>query len=376
MKPIYRFVIYKPWFIPLIFAMIGIVVTLILRNELETNMLIGLNILGLFILLVLYMTLKGIQWHIHRNKSLLRELHEQKQDLESNVQERTQDLKTQNQQLEEALKLLNDAQEKLKEQDKMASVGMLTAGIAHEIKNPLNFITNFSEMTNELVKEMHEEIEKQESLSKETKEDLYAILEDINTNCIKIHEHGKRAASTVKNMLIQSRTQADEKSATDINKLAEEYLNLAYHGMRAQDSEFNVKIVKEFKEDLSLVSVSQQTIGRVLLNIINNALYAANEKREKIVDLNIDFMPTIIVKTKEDNDYIYIHIRDNGVGISEESKKKLFQPFFTTKPVGIGTGLGLPICREIVVDDHKGDLRVESVLGEYTEFIIALPKNN
>lgn len=215
-----------------------------------------------------------------------------------------------------------------------------------------------------------------ESIPTDVKEDLSAILEDISTNCNKINEHGRRAESTIKNMLIQSRAQKDEKSKTDINKLVEEYLNLAYHGMRAQDADFNIKIVKELKPDLTEVVVSQQTIGRVVLNIINNGFYAANEKREKVPNLSKDFMPTITIKTDEDDSKIFIHIKDNGIGMTEETKKKIFQAFFTTKPIGVGTGLGLAICHEIIVDDHKGELKVDSVVGEYTEFVIALPKDN
>lgn len=318
------------------------------------------------------MTLNGIKWHLHRNKDLLNTLNQQSKGLEQSVEKRTKDLEVQNKELEDALKHLNEAQEKLLAQDKMASIGMLTAGIAHEIKNPLNFITNFSEITQELVTELKNEVELIEELPQNKKESIHDLLDDIAQNCEKIHEHGKRAASTIKNMLIQSRTQTDEKTETDLNQLTQEYLNLAYHGMRAQNSDFNVKIVKELKEDLTPVVISQQTIGRVLLNIINNGLYAANEQKSKVTDQS--FMPTITVKTNEDEKYVYVYIRDNGVGISEENKKKLFKPFFTTKPVGIGTGLGLAICREIVIDDHKGDLKVDSKYGEFTEFTIALPK--
>ena len=371
MKPIYRFVIQKPWVLPLLFAIAGASVIYLLKNYVSFGFLLSLSILGVLILVVLYMTLQGIQWHLERNKILLDDLNNQKGALEKNVTQRTQDLQTQNKQLEETMQHLKEAQEKLIIQEKMASIGMLTAGIAHEIKNPLNFINNFSDMIVELIKELEEEINKIESLTEAQKENMQDILNDIATNSSKINEHGKRAESSVKNMLIQSRTQEGEKTETDINKLAEEYLTLAYHGMRAQNPSFNVKIEKAFKANLTPITVSQQTIGRVFLNIINNGLYAANEKK----NVSKDFMPTITVKSDEDEKYVYISIRDNGVGMTEESKQKIFQPFFTTKPVGIGTGLGLAICREIVVDDHKGDLKVESVAGEYTEFTIILPKD-
>lgn len=338
--------------------------------------MIALSSLGIAVLGILYMTLNGIQWHLERNKILLDELHKQNDELEENVDNRTHELKSQNLQLEETMQHLKEAQEKLILQERMASIGMLTAGIAHEIKNPLNFINNFSDITVELINELKEVLDTVESIPTDVKEDLSAILEDISTNCNKINEHGRRAESTIKNMLIQSRAQKDEKSKTDINKLVEEYLNLAYHGMRAQDADFNIKIVKELKPDLTEVVVSQQTIGRVVLNIINNGFYAANEKREKVPNLSKDFMPTITIKTDEDDSKIFIHIKDNGIGMTEETKKKIFQAFFTTKPIGVGTGLGLAICHEIIVDDHKGELKVDSVVGEYTEFVIALPKDN
>ncbi len=338
--------------------------------------MIALSSLGIAVLGILYMTLNGIQWHLERNKILLDELHKQNDELEENVDNRTHELKSQNLQLEETMQHLKEAQEKLILQERMASIGMLTAGIAHEIKNPLNFINNFSDITVELINELKEVLDTVESIPTDVKEDLSAILEDISTNCNKINEHGRRAESTIKNMLIQSRAQKDEKSKTDINKLVEEYLNLAYHGMRAQDADFNIKIVKELKSGLTEVVVSQQTIGRVVLNIINNGFYAANEKREKVPNLSKDFMPTITIKTDEDDSKIFIHIKDNGIGMTEETKKKIFQAFFTTKPIGVGTGLGLAICHEIIVDDHKGELKVDSVVGEYTEFVIALPKDN
>lgn len=375
LKPIYRFIVHKPWALPFLFALIGMLAILLLKEQLSNNAIIALSGFGITVLGILYMTLNGIQWHLERNKNLLDELHKQNDILEENVDNRTHELKSKNLQLEETMQHLKEAQEKLILQERMASIGMLTAGIAHEIKNPLNFVNNFSDITVELVNELKEVLDTIESIPTEVKEDISAILEDIRTNCNKINEHGRRAESTIKNMLIQSRSQKDEKSKTDINKLVEEYLNLAYHGMRAQDADFNIKIVKELKSSLTEIEVSQQTIGRVLLNIINNGFYAANEKCEKNSHRPKDFMPTITVKTDEDDSKIYIHIKDNGIGMTEETKKKIFQAFFTTKPIGIGTGLGLAICHEIIVDDHKGELKVDSVVGEYTEFVIALPKD-
>jgi len=327
------------------------------------QLIVALSILGTVVLFILYMTLKGMRW----------QQRQQTKELEHKVRARTQSLAEQNKQLEDTMNTLQEAQEQLVVQEKMASIGVLTAGIAHEIKNPLNFINNFSDMNAEMLDELKEEILQLKNVPDENKEIIEGIIEDIEINCQKVNEHGKRAESTVKNMLLQSRNSDDQAELTDINKLVEEYLNLAYHGMRAQDVNFNVKMVKELDNALPQLTISQQNIGRVILNIINNALYAAYEKKAKIADLPESFMPTVTVWTKFDNEYVYIGIRDNGIGISEEGQKKVFEPFYTTKPAGLGTGLGLPICHDIVVEDHNGDLKLESKLNEWTEFTIVLP---
>lgn len=374
MKPVYRLVSRKPAGLPLWCGFVWLTAMVVLKDHLTLIAMMVLTILVIICLCFLHMALKGVNWQISRYKHAMEKLNRQTLELEKLILDRTQDLETKNLRLQETMTHLKEAQNQLILQEKMASVGMLTAGIAHEIKNPLNFITNFSDVTIELIKELKSALEDVDALSTEKQETIRSILEDITTNCQKINEHGKRAASTVKNMLIQSRSQKDEKTETDLNKLVEEYLNLAYHGMRAQDSNFNIKIVKELSTNLTPIVVSQQSVGRVILNIINNGLYAANEKREKLGKDAGDFMPTITVKTREDEKFVYIHIRDNGVGIPPESRQKIFEPFFTTKPSGVGTGLGLPICYEIIVEDHKGELRVESEVNQYTEFTIALPK--
>ncbi len=267
---------------------------------------------------------------------------------------------------------LKETQTQLMLQEKLASVGMLAAGIAHEIKNPLNFINNFADMTVELLQELKDEIEKPiENADKETKEAINSTIEDIVVNCKKINEHGKRAESIIKNMLIQSRTSEVEKAPLDVNALLEEYLNLSYHGMRAQNNKTNVKIEKNIDQSIKPITVNQQSIGRVFLNIINNGLYAANEKAEKAEPT---FMPTISITTLQDEQFVIIKIKDNGNGIPDSVKQKIFEPFFTTKPAGQGTGLGLPICYDIVVKEHNGQLDVNSIPGEFTEFIIKLPK--
>lgn len=281
-----------------------------------------------------------------------------------------------NNQLEEASKKLINMQDQLMAQEKMASIGMLTAGIAHEIKNPLNFINNFSDMTVEMIEELKAEIARlPESTPKDIISSINTIVNDIATNCQKINEHGKRAESIIKNMLIQSRSVEDEKIPYNMNALLDEYLNLAYHGMRAQNSKFNAKIEKHFDPSLPNITVSPQSMGRVFLNIINNGLYAANDKAEKLAQPHATYMPTLTVTTLQDENNIIIKIHDNGEGIPENLRKKIFEPFFTTKPAGKGTGLGLPICYDIVVKEHHGKLEINSVANEFTEFVLVLPKD-
>ncbi len=272
---------------------------------------------------------------------------------------------------------LKVAQEQLIKQEKLASIGMLTAGIAHEIKNPLNFVNNFSDMTVELVEELKEELEKTQNLEPAQKESIEGIVEDIGTNCKKINEHGKRAESIIKNMLIQTRSSDVDKSPIDVNQLLDEYLNLAYHGLRAQNNKFNAKMEKQFDGALPKITASPQSMGRVFLNIINNGLYAANEKADQYTSklLNTIFMPTITINTTQDENNLIIKIKDNGNGIPETVRTKIFEPFFTTKPAGQGTGLGLPICYDIITKEHGGKLEVASKEGEFSEFIITLPKD-
>lgn len=271
---------------------------------------------------------------------------------------------------------LIDVQDQLVQQEKMASIGALTAGIAHEIKNPLNFINNFSDMTVELLDELRAENKKlSDNAPKETMDSIEGLIEEITTSCKKINEHGKRAESIVRNMLIQARNVEGERINCNINSLLDEYYNLAYHGMRAQNSKFNAKVEKHFDPNLPEIKISPQSMGRVFLNIINNGLYAANEKCQKL-GFPSNCMPTITITTLQDEENIIIKIQDNGDGIPEELRQKIFEPFFTTKPAGQGTGLGLPICYDIVVKEHGGKLDILSVPNEFTEFILLLPKNN
>jgi len=292
--------------------------------------------------------------------------------LEQKVDERTQELRGKNEQLEVTLHKLRDAQKQIIVQEKLASLGSLTAGIAHEIKNPLNFVNNFAELSVDLTEELNEILEDhKEQLDEETRDDLEDILANLAQNATKINEHGKRADSIVKSMLQHSRGKAGERQPTDLNELLEEYVNLAYHGMRAKDASFNVTIERDYDEAVGSMDVVPQDIGRALLNIINNACHAADQRGKESGD---GFSPTIWVSTKVADDQVDIRIRDNGGGIPPDVQESIFEPFFTTKPTGQGTGLGLSITHDIVVQEHNGDLRFETEEGEYTEFIISLPR--
>ncbi len=267
--------------------------------------------------------------------------------------------------VESTLKELKSAQAQLIHSEKMASLGELTAGIAHEIKNPLNFVNNFSELSRELLDDLKAELEK------DNKEEVMAIVKDVKQNLEKINQHGKRADSIVKGMLLHSRGSSGEKTLTDLNNLLDQYVTLAYHGLRAQDKEFNITIEKDYDESIEKINVVPQDISRVFLNIINNACYAANQKRLKE---GKDFSPVLKVSTKNLEKTVEIRIRDNGNGIPKSIREKLFNPFFTTKAAGEGTGLGLSLSYDIVVKQHSGEIKFESEEGKYTEFIIILPK--
>jgi two-component system NtrC family sensor kinase len=259
---------------------------------------------------------------------------------------------------------LQFTQKQLIQSEKMASLGELTAGIAHEIQNPLNFVNNFSEVSMELIDEMETELNKGE------KEEAIAIANNIKQNLEKIRHHGKRADGIVKGMLQHSRAGGINKEPTDINKLADEYLRLAYHGLRAKDKAFNSDMVTHFAENLHLANVVPQDIGRVLLNLYTNAFYAVKQK-QAVAGAN--YKPMVEVTTFNEKNDIKITVKDNGPGIPDNIKSKVLQPFFTTKPTGEGTGLGLSLSYDIVVKGHNGSIDINSKEGEYTEFVISLP---
>jgi signal transduction histidine kinase len=268
--------------------------------------------------------------------------------------------------IELTLKELKSAQAQLVHSEKMASLGELTAGIAHEIKNPLNFVNNFSEVSRELLDEMKVEIQNNNL------EEVIEIVEDLKQNLEKINTHGKRADSIVKGMLLHSRGTSGEKTLTDINDLLDQYVNLAYHGMRATNKEFNITIEIDYDKTLEKINVVPQDISRVFLNIINNACYAAYDRKKKGSDNN--FSPILKVSTKNLKDKVEIRISDNGNGIPKDIIDKIFQPFFTTKPTGEGTGLGLSLSYDIVTKQHGGEIKIESKEGEGAEFVISFPK--
>ena len=274
-----------------------------------------------------------------------------------------EEIEIQKKNADKALVDLKAAQAQLIQSEKMASLGELTAGIAHEIQNPLNFVNNFSEVSTELVEEMNTEIDKGNTA------DAKQIAQDLKQNLEKINHHGKRAGDIVKNMLQHSRSSSATKESTDINKLADEYLRLAYHGLRAKDKSFNATMKTDFDESMGSINIVPQDIGRVILNLITNAFYVVDEKKKQ---QPAGYEPIVSVSTKKINGKIEIKVADNGNGIPQKVLDKIFQPFFTTKPTGQGTGLGLSLSYDIV-KAHGGELKVETKEGEGSEFIILLP---
>ena len=270
--------------------------------------------------------------------------------------------------LENAKTNLKAIQEQLKQSERMASLGELTAGIAHEIQNPLNFVNNFSETSQELVTELLSGPFK--NLPETCKPEAEEIINDLAQNLQKISFHGKRADSIVKGMLQHSRGSSDQKAPEDINALTDEYLRLSYHGIRAKDKTFNVTMKTDFDTRVSKININRQDIGRVLINLFSNAFYAVHEKKKELGD---KFDPVVSVSTQKLAGVVRICVRDNGKGISAADMENIFHPFFTTKPAGEGTGLGLSLSHDIITKGHGGTIKAETREGEGTEFIIELP---
>ncbi|WP_311946696.1 ATP-binding protein [Mucilaginibacter terrae] len=300
----------------------------------------------------------GLNYYNQRKANVL--INQANADLNNKQEEIT----AQRDQLAEAITELKAAQTQLVQSEKMASLGELTAGIAHEIQNPLNFVNNFSEVSTEMLTELNDELVKgdiaeAQYLATELKEALE-----------KINYHGKRADSIVKGMLEHSRASNGQKEPTDINKLTDEYLRLAYHGLRAKDKTFNADLITNFADDLPMANMIPQEMGRVMLNLFNNAFYAVHQKQKNIGG---NYKPVVEVSTTLNNNLLQIIVKDNGTGIPDDIKDKIMQPFFTTKPTGQGTGLGLSLSYDVVVKVHGGKIAVDSIPGEQTTFIVSLP---
>jgi len=327
-----------------------------MKRRIEIHKLEFENEIKMYVLVSILLGLGVFAFVLYRNNK-------QKQNANTILQER-------NEEIQSTLLALKTTQTQLIHAEKLASLGELTAGIAHEIQNPLNFVNNFSEMSVELIEELKEERRKEKG---ERDEDLeIELLADIVQNLEKITYHGKRASSIVKGMLEHSRTSSGVKELTDINALADEYLRLSYHGLRAKDKSFNADFKTNFEENLPKIEVVPQDFGRVLLNLINNAFYAVGKRDKEGKGTGIGFKPMVNISTKNIDNQMVIKISDNGTGMPEAVKAKIFQPFFTTKPTGEGTGLGLSLAYDIV-KAHGGTLECESVEGEGTTFIIKLP---
>lgn len=295
---------------------------------------------------IFFLVIAFIQWRNNGQKKRANlVLQQRKQELESTLQE------------------LKSAQAQLIQSEKMASLGELTAGIAHEIQNPLNFINNFSEINTELSDELNEEADKGNI------HELKIIAKDIRENSEKINHHGKRADAIVKGMLQHSRTNAGQKEPTNINALAEEYLKLSYHGLRAKDNTFNATMKTDFDASIGSIQIIPQDVGRVLLNLYNNAFYSVSEKKKQQPE---GYEPTVSVRTERIGDKVEIRVKDNGNGMSQKVADKIFQPFFTTKPAGQGTGLGLSLSYDII-KAHGGELKVISKEGDGAEFVVSIP---
>ena len=282
-----------------------------------------------------------------------------------------QSVEARTRELAASLENLRTTQDRLVQAQKLASLGQLTAGIAHEIKNPLNFVNNFSGVSVELIDELRQALSRAH-LDSKLRAEISEIADTLQGNLDKVVQHGKRADAIVKNMLLHSREGSGEHRPVDINALVEEGLNLAYHGARAEKQGFNIKLEKSFDPDAGEADVFPQDITRVLLNLISNGFYAATKRGAETN--GGDYEPTLAAATKNLGDRVEITIRDNGTGIPAQVKEKMFNPFFTTKPAGEGTGLGLSISHDIVVKQHGGSIEVETQPGEFTEIKIVLPR--
>lgn len=273
---------------------------------------------------------------------------------------------------DDSMKELERLRKQISQQEKMASLGLLSAGIAHEIQNPLNFVINFSKLSCKLLQDMEDVLDELENkLPADTDEEIREIMDDLKGNMSKIEENGNRASSIVRGILLYSRGKDDEYIPSDLRQLTKEYVWLSYHAVRANNKSFNVSIIEEYDETLPQVKVIPQDFSRAVLNLMNNACYAVFNKSKGITES--PYNPTIKVSLTKEGDRVRLVIEDNGSGITKEVKEKLYTPFFTTKPVGEGTGLGLSITKSIIEQKHNGTIEMESEPNEFTRFTITIP---
>jgi len=350
----------------------------LLDINLQSRVIIGISAMVLLFtsFLIAFITNQRKKLQYHRNIQAINEqqqkaLLQENVKLEDRVRERTLELSEQKENLQNALTNLKASQHQLLQKEKMASLGEVASGIAHEIQNPLNFINNFADINSELLNEMKELIAKA-NLPEIEKEEIKSLSDDVIQNMARINQHGRRADSIVKNLQQHARTNSSDAELTDVNFLADEYLKLSYHGVRARDPLFTANIKTSFDVGIERINVVPQDVGRVLMNILNNAFYSVNEKKHASLNSpGQPYEPTVTIVTKKEDSKVKIIIRDNGAGISQRYLGKIFQPFFTTKPTGVGTGLGLSLSYDII-KANGGEITVDSVEGEFAEFTIEL----
>jgi two-component system, NtrC family, sensor kinase len=346
----------------------------LLEISIQSRVVIGISAMVVLFtsFLVVFITNQRKKIQYHKD---LQAMHEQQQQmlleqntlLEKRVLERTAELSEQKETLEETLEEFKTSQLQLIQKEKMASLGELSAGIAHEIQNPLNFVLNFGEISKELMTELQERIT-HESLPENFVSEMSPLVNDLSENMGKIIHHGKRADGIVKNMLQHTRKHSGVLELTDLNELIDEYLNLSYHGFRNKNKSFTCTFKNSFDRHVERIRIIPQDIGHTLVNLFNNAFYSMNEK----LKLNKEYEPTLSISTEKKNNKAFIRIRDNGKGIEQKIVNKVFQPFFTTKPTGEATGLGLSLSYDFI-KAHQGEMKVESTEGEYAMFTIELP---
>lgn len=345
----------------------------LLDLSIQSRVIIGISAMLVlftsFLVVFIYNQRKKLQYHKElqaMQEERQRLLTDQNLVLEQKVRERTAELSEQKEVLQATLQELRASQSQLIQKEKMASLGELTAGVAHEIQNPLNFVINFGEVNKELLDEMRDRIAR-ENLPAEFTKEMKELIEDLADNQHKILQHGKRADGIVKNMLQHSRRQSGAMELTDLNELAEEYLKLSYHGFRAKQKSFHCSFQTSYDENMGRIDMVPEDIGHTLVNLFNNAFFSMNEKMKT----NAGYEPMLTISTERKGNKALITVRDNGLGIAPKIMDKIYQPFFTTKPTGEATGLGLSLSYDMI-KAHQGEIKVDSIEGEFAAFTIEL----